>query len=61
MFGAAITAYKVIWNYLEQCANVLLHLGGFHVMKENIMVDKLPFLGFHSDVFRLIQTFAHSF
>ena len=36
--GAAINAYKVIWNYPEQFANALLHLGDFHFMKENFKV-----------------------
>ena len=31
--GAAINAYKVIWNYPEQFSNVLLDLGDFHLMK----------------------------
>ena len=59
--GAAINTYKVNWNYSEQSANVLLHIGDFDFMKENFKVGKLSFLGFHSDIFRLVQTFVHSF
>ena len=59
--GVVIIAYRVIWNYPEQFANVLLHFKDFHFMKENFKVGKLSFLGFHSDVFRLVQTFVHSF
>ena len=59
--GAAINAYKVIWNYLGQFVNVLLHLGDFHFMKENFKVGKLSIFGFQSDNSRLVQAFVHSF
>ena len=59
--GAAINTYKVNWNYSEQSANVPLHIGDFDFMKENFKVGKLSFLDFHSDIFRLVQTFVHSF
>ena len=59
--GAAINAYKVIWNYPGQFANVLLHLGDFHFMKENFKVGKLLIFGFQSDNSRFVQAFVHSF
>ena len=35
--GVVIIAYRVIWNYPEQFANVLLHFKDFHFMKENFL------------------------
>ena len=31
-------AYKVIWNYPQEFANIVIHLGCFHMMKENFQV-----------------------
>ena len=59
--GAAINAYKVILNYPGHFANVLLHFGDFHFMKENFKVGKLSIFGFQSDNSRLVQAFVHSF
>ena len=36
--GAAISAYKPLWNYLLSFQNVVIHLGDFHFMKENLKV-----------------------
>ena len=36
--GAAMNAYKVLWNFPIKFANVMLHLGDFHFMKENFAV-----------------------
>ena len=36
--GAAVNAFKVVWNYTDDFENVLLHLGDFHFMKENFKV-----------------------
>ena len=36
--GAALNAYKVIWNYPEKYEHVFLQLGSFHFMKENFQV-----------------------
>ena len=36
--GAAMNAYKFIWNYHDQYKNVCIHLGMFHFMKENFKV-----------------------
>ena len=36
--GAAMNAYKLVWNYPGQFGNVLIHLGDFHFMKENFAV-----------------------
>ena len=33
--GAAMNAYKLIWNYSEKFANVVIHLGDFHFMNES--------------------------
>ena len=32
--GAAMNAYKVLWNHPERFKNVVIHLGDFHFMKE---------------------------
>ena len=32
--GAAMNAFKVVWNYPETFHNVVIHLGDFHLMKE---------------------------
>ena len=40
--GAAVNAYKVIWNYPEKFKNVIIHLGDFHFIKENFgIIGKL--------------------
>ena len=36
--GAAINAYKTIWQYQRKFENVTIHLGDFHFMKENFQV-----------------------
>lgn len=36
--GAAINAFKVLWTYPDIFSNVVLHLGDFHLMKENFKV-----------------------
>ena len=36
--GAALNAFKFLWNGVEQYQNVLIHLGDFHFMKENFQV-----------------------
>ena len=36
--GAAMNAYKLIWNYSEKFANVVIHLGDFHFMKESFSI-----------------------
>ena len=33
--GAAINAYKTIWNFPEIYKNFIIHLGSFHFLKEN--------------------------
>ena len=33
--GAAINAFKVLWNRKEEFKYVLVHLGEIHFMKEN--------------------------
>ena len=36
--GAAMNAYKLLWNYNGQFSNVVIHLGDFHFIKENFQV-----------------------
>ena len=36
--GAAINAYKTIWNYPVEYANIIIHLGSFHFIKEYFQV-----------------------
>ena len=36
--GAAMNAYKTIWNYPDKFKNVVIHLGDFHFIKENFEV-----------------------
>lgn len=36
--GAALNAYKLLWRYPVQFSNVFIHLGDFHVMKENFKI-----------------------
>ena len=35
---AAAPEYKVIWNPPEEFANIAIHFGCFHMMKENFQV-----------------------
>ena len=37
--GAAINAYKLLWNKQDRFSNVVIHLGDFHFMKENFQVS----------------------
>jgi len=39
--GAAINAFKTVWNHPITYANVVIHLGGFHFIKENFQVSSL--------------------
>ena len=40
--GAAMNAFKVLWNYPEKFSNIVIHLGDFHYMKEGfILMGKL--------------------
>ena len=36
--GAAMNCYKLIWNYQYYFSNVVIHLGHFHVSKENFLI-----------------------
>ena len=36
--GAAINAYKYLWNNVDEFNNIIIHLGDFHFMKENFKV-----------------------
>ena len=37
--GAAINIFKELWTYSETFSNVVIHLGNFHVLKENFKVN----------------------
>lgn len=37
--GAAINAFKTVWNHPDVYKNVVIHLGGFHFLKENFQVS----------------------
>ena len=40
--GAAVNAFKVLWNYPEKFSNIVMHLADFHYMKEGfILMGKL--------------------
>ena len=40
--GAAMNAFKVVWNYPKKFGNVIIHLGDFHFIKENFgIIGKL--------------------
>ena len=40
--GAAMNAYKLLWNYPEKYKNIIIHLGDFHFLKEGVaMLGKL--------------------
>ena len=41
--GAAINAFKYFWSNSETFSNVLIHLGDFHIMKENFQVKIFGF------------------
>ena len=38
---AALNAFKFLWNELEKYQNAVIHLGDFHLMKENFQVTCL--------------------
>ena len=40
--GAAINAFKVLWNRKEEFKNVVIDLGDFHFMKKNFKVRQKP-------------------
>ena len=52
--GAGMNAYKLIWNYSEEFANAVIHLGDFHFMKEsfNILGMLVQGSGFEDIVFQ---------
>ena len=39
--GAAMNAFKFIWNGTEKYSDVIIHLGSFHFIKENFQVSYL--------------------
>ena len=43
-WGAAINAYKTIWQYQRKFENLIIHLGYFHFMKENFQALYVVFL-----------------
>ena len=58
--GAAINAFKMVWNHPEVFKNVVIHLGGFHFLKENFQVSKYSLIKKYNfnitiDIFALIS------
>ena len=40
--GAAMSAFKLLWNYPKKFGDVIIHLGDFHFIKENFsLIGKL--------------------
>ncbi len=52
--GAAMNAYKLIWNHPKKFGNVIIHLGDFHFIKENfgIIGQLVAGSGFEDIVFQ---------
>ena len=52
--GAAINAFKYVWKNNFQFNNIVIHLGDFHLMKENfqVMGDLVSCSGFEDIVFQ---------
>ena len=48
-WGAAINAFKTIWQYPLKFNNVIIHLGDFHFMNENFQVKFFWFLCYYLD------------
>ena len=47
--GAAINAFKTIWQYPLKFGNVVIHLGDRHFMKETFQVKLFWFLCYYLD------------
>ena len=47
--GAAINAFKTIWQYPLKFSNVVIRLGDFHFMKENFLVKFFWLLCYYLD------------
>ena len=41
--GAAINAFKLIWNYPERFKKIVIHPGDFQFMKENFQVPNFSY------------------
>ena len=52
--GAAMNAYKLVWNYPDKFSNVLVHLGDSHFMKEifNVIGTMIDGSGFNDTIFQ---------
>ena len=52
--GAALNAYKLIWNYPDTFQNVIIHLGDFHFLKEafNVLGQLVQCSGFEDIIFQ---------
>ena len=37
--GVAINAFKGLWTYPETFSNVVIHIGDFHFLKENLKAN----------------------
>ena len=54
--GAAMNAFKVLWNNPEKFSNIVIHLGDFHQMKEvfAIIGKLISGSGFEDIIFKLV-------
>ena len=53
--GAAMSAFKLLWNYPEKFGSIIIHLGGFHSIKENFSLTGKPIVagsGFEDVIFQ---------
>ena len=52
--GAAMNAYKLVWNYPDKFSNVLVHLGDFYFMKEifNVVGTMIDGSGYNDIIFQ---------
>ena len=41
--GATMNCYKLIWNYQHYFRNVVIHLGDFNFLKENVLIIGIIF------------------
>ena len=60
--GAAMNAYKLVWNYPDNFSNVLVHLGDFHFIKEifNVAGTLIDGSGFNDIIFQANLCFSES-
>jgi hypothetical protein len=52
--GAAMNAYKLLWNNQVQLSNIFIHLGDFHFIKENFQVLFFIFSNVNNTIHKLL-------